>query len=162
MLKTTPLVVAMSFVVIASAQPDRNISRDAKLISAARRASVHKLDSTLPDLPFEKWLAKESGPDAKYHWEVNDCGEQSGNPNDAGSVPLCVEVDSTLKDGREIVIFLADDRPEAARKAASPDWKTFFAQLTTPHEKINLRRLSDLPAALTKTHQLQNYPEVAH
>ena len=75
-----------------------------------------------------------------------------------GPVPLCIEVDSSLKDGREIVLFIANDQP---KKDAPPDWKIFFAQLVTPHEKINLRRLSDLPAALIKTHQLVHYPEIA-
>ena len=46
-------------------------------------------------------------PDAKFHWEVNDCGEQSGSPGETGPIPLCVEVDVSLKDGREIVIFIA-------------------------------------------------------
>ncbi len=152
-----PLIL---FVGVASAQ-NSTAAGDAELITSAKQVSVRKLDNALPDLHFENWLAKESGSET-YHWEVNDCGEQSGNPNDTGPVPLCVEVDSTFKDGREIVIFLADGRPETSRKTASPDWKIFFAQLTTPHEKINLRRLSDLPAALIKTHQLQKYPEFAY
>jgi len=151
-------VILFVLCVAAAAAQDPNAARDAKLIAAAKQVSVHKLDNALPDLAFEKWLAKEFGPDAKYHWEVNDCGEQSGASGDTGPVPLCVEVDSDLKDGREIVIFVADDRPETASKGAPPDWKIFFAQLTTPHEKINLRRLSDLPAALIKT---QNHPETA-
>ena len=145
----------------AAMEQDPNSTRDAKLIAAAKQVSVHKLDNLLPDLSFKEWLAKESGLDAKYHWEVNDCGEQSGSPDDTGPVPLCVEVDATLKDGREIVIFIADDRPETAKATGPADWKIFFAQLTTPHEKINLRRLSDLPAALIKTHQLEHHPENA-
>lgn len=149
-----PLIV---FVGIAFGQ-NPNAARDAKLIAAAKQVSVHKLENALPDLAFERWLAKESGTEAKYHWEVNDCGEQTGDPDNAVPVPTCVEVDSSLKDGREIVIFIADDRPENTTNNASPDWKIFFAQLTSPHEKINLRRLSDLPAALIKT---QNHPETA-
>lgn len=136
---------------MATAQSNPNTARDAKLTAAAKQVSVHKLDETLPEVSFETWLAKESGPDAKYHWEVNDCGEQSGTPGDNAPVPTCVEVDSSLKDGREIVIMIADDRPETAGKTDPPTWKIFFAQLATPHEKINLRRLSDLPAALTRT-----------
>jgi hypothetical protein len=153
-----PAAIFFLLCVAAGAAQDPNAARDAKLIAAARQVSVHKLDNALPDFAFEKWLAKESGPDAKSHWEVNDCGEQSGAPGDSGSVPLCVEVDSSLKDGRQIVIFLVDDRPATAGKDAPPDWKIFFTQLTSPHEKINLRRLSDLPAALIRT---QNHPETA-
>ena len=148
-MKRALLIFSLCTVVAAQ---DPNAKRDARLIAAAKQVSVHELDSALPKLSFEKWLEKESGPNAKYHWEVNDCGEQSGNPNDTGPVPLCVEVDSTLKDGREVVVFVADDSPEDAKKADSPDWKIFFAQLTTAHERITLRRLSDLPAALIKTH----------
>ena len=154
------IALLILYVGVASAQ-NPNAARDGRLIASAKKVSVHTLDAALPDLDFEKWLANEFGPDAKYHWEVNDCGEQSGNPNDTGPLPLCVEVDSDLKDGREIVIFMADDRPKNARKDAPPDWKIFFAQLTTPHEKINLRRLSDLPAALIRTRQLVNHPEIA-
>jgi hypothetical protein len=151
-------LLILSLCTVVAAQ-DPNANRDARLIAAAKQVSVYELDSALPKLSFEKWLEKESGPNAKYHWEVNDCGEQSGNPNDTGPVPLCVEVDSTLKDGREVVVFVADDSPEDAKNGDPPDWKIFFAQLTTSHEKITLRRLSDLPAALMKTHQL--HPEVA-
>lgn len=152
------LAVLLFALCAAAAAQDPNATRDAKLIAAAEQVSVHKLDETLPDVSFERCLEKESASDAKYHWEVNDCGEQSGTPGDIGTVPFCVEVDSTLNDGREIVIFLADDRPKDAKKDDPPDWKIFFAQLTTPHEKINLRRLSDLPAALIKS---QNHPETA-
>src|SRR5579859_5671656 len=101
----------------AAVAQDPNAARDAKLIAAAKQVSVQKLDQTLPDVSFEKLLEKESGADAKYHWELNDCGEQTGNPNETGPVPLCVEVDSDLKDGRGIVIFLADDRPVSASKS---------------------------------------------
>ncbi|HWH58585.1 MAG TPA: hypothetical protein VN682_13215 [Terriglobales bacterium] len=152
-------LLILSLCAVVAAQ-DPNAKRDAKLIAAAKQASAHELDNALPKLSFEKWIEKQSGPDAKYHWEANDCGEQSGNPNDTGPVPFCVEVDSTLKDGREVVVFVADDSPEDAKKGNPPGWKIFFAQLTTSHEKITLRRLSDLPAALIKTHQL--HPEVAN
>ena len=153
-------LLAVVFVLLAAAAAERpNAARDAKLIAAVKQVSIHKLDDALPDLAFENWLQKESGPEAKYHWEVNDCGEQTGSPNETGPVPLCVEVDSTLNDGREIVIFIADDRRPQSKV---PDWKIFFAQLTTPHERINLRHLSDLPVALIKTHQLVNYPEIVN
>jgi hypothetical protein len=158
----------MKYIVLASvlaslmpavqAQSDPNGARDARLISEVQSVSVHAIDKTLPDVAFKKWLEKESGPEAKFHWEVNDCGEQTGVSGDSGPIPVCVEVDSSLKDGRDIVIFLADNRP---KKEAPAEWKIFFAQLVTPHEKINLRRLSDLPAALTNTHQLTKYQENA-
>jgi hypothetical protein len=68
-------VILFVLCVAAAAAQDPNAARDAKLIVAAKQVSVHQLDNALPDLAFEEWLPKESGPDAKYHWEVNDCGE---------------------------------------------------------------------------------------
>jgi hypothetical protein len=153
-MKLLVLFLAMSAAVPAQADP--NSVRDAKLIAEVKSASVHKVDNTLAEIGLEKWLEKESGDGAQLHWEVNDCGEQTGTPGD-GPVPVCVEVDSSLKDGRQIVIFVTNDQPA---KNAPPDWKIFFAQLVAPREKITLRRLSDLPAALIKTHPL-NHPEIA-
>ena len=123
-----------------------------------KAASVRKLDSALPAMSLEKWLRVEAGPGAQFHWEVNDCGEQSGAPNAETQIPTCVEVDAFLRDGREIVVLVANERP---KKDGPPQWKIYVAQLVTPHERINLRQLSDLPVELIKTHQLVNYPEIA-
>ena len=142
------IVLFLTISAVAAAQADPSAARDAKLIAEVKSVLVHSIDETLPKIAFEKWLQEQSGPDAKYHWEVNDCGEQTGTPGDNGPVPICVEVDSSLQDGRQIIIFVANDQP--AKNAA--DWKIFFAQLVAPREKITLRRLSDLPAALIKTH----------
>ena len=142
------IVVVLALFVVAAAQTDAGAAGDAKLIAEVKQVSVHHLDDALPDVGLERWLQKQSGADAQYHWEVNDCGEQSGTPENEASAPTCVEADSSLKDGRQIVVFISNDEP---RKNAPPDWKIFFAQLATAHEKINLRRLSDLPAALTRT-----------
>ncbi len=95
-MKFVVLFLAMS--ATAAAQADSNAARDAKMMADVKSVSVHQLDETLPDIGFEKWLQKESGPDAEYHWEVNDCGEQTGTSSDTGPLPLCVEVDSSLKE----------------------------------------------------------------
>lgn len=65
---------------------------DAKAIEAARQTSVRQIEDSLPDMPFEKWLRGLVGPQRRIAWEVNDCGEQSGNPEiDKGrNFPMCV------------------------------------------------------------------------
>src|SRR6185503_15524092 len=112
-------LLILSLCAVVAAQ-DPNAKRDAKLIAAAKQASAHELDNALPKLSFEKWIEKQSGPDAKYHWEANDCGEQSGNPNDTGPVPFCVEVDSTLKAGPKAVVFVPANALEAAKRGNLP------------------------------------------
>lgn len=143
---------------IAVAADEPNAARDAKLIQAVQNVSAQKLDSLLPNMALEKWLRIEAGEGAQFQWEVNDCGERSGSESDQSSVPTCVESDVNLKDGREIVVSLANDAPAHAR---TPKWVVAFAQLVTPRETMNLHRLSDLPAALIKTHESRKYPEVA-
>jgi hypothetical protein len=62
------------------------------LITAAKRVPAAALDSTLPAVPFERWLASVR-PTATIEWEVNDCGE-GGDGRDA---PTCVEAILHLK-----------------------------------------------------------------
>jgi hypothetical protein len=58
---------------------------------------ANKLDRTLPAQSFASWFKGLLGPGAELKWEVNDCGEQTGDPRlDAGrDLPTCVEVDAT-------------------------------------------------------------------
>ncbi len=56
------------------------------LIAAAKRVPAASLDTTLPTVSFERWLASVR-PTAALEWEVNDCGE-GGDGRDA---PSCVE-----------------------------------------------------------------------
>ena len=141
-----------------SADTNEDAQRDAKLIASLKSVAVQTLDQSLPVIAFARWVQLQSGPGAEAQWEVNDCGEQTGTPGQLSQIPVCVEVDSFLKDGRKIVILIANDQP---KRQAHPAWKVYFAQLITPHEGINLKRLSDLPAALIRTRQLKKDPETA-
>jgi hypothetical protein len=136
-------------------------SDDAALIMQLKKLPVSKLDPALPPVRFDDWLRTEAGAGAKFEWEVNDCGEQTGAPGqNANEIPTCVEADAWLKDGREIVIMIA--APKSA--GASGDKQrpaVYFAQLVTTRERITLKQLSDLPAALVRTHEPASNPEIA-
>lgn len=59
-----------------------------ELVAVAKRVLVASLDSTLPAVPFERWLADLRGvPVSAITWEVNDCGEGG----DGREAPTCVE-----------------------------------------------------------------------
>jgi hypothetical protein len=73
---------------VASGTAAAASAQDAELIAAAQRVSVASLDSTYPDVPFEKWLANLGRVRASaIRWEVNDCGEGG----DGREAPTCVE-----------------------------------------------------------------------
>jgi hypothetical protein len=94
-LLATLLAFAIS---IGGSQADTQ-ARDARAIAAAKNTSVHRLDPSLPERPLEKWLRDVVGPQSQITWEVNDCGEQTGNPEaDKGrDFPICAEAKVTLK-----------------------------------------------------------------
>ena len=123
--------------------------------------AASQLDRTLPSIPFERWLRTEAGPDAQYQWEVNDCGEQTGAPEqNASEIPTCVEADAWLKDGREIVVMIAVEL-KGGNKPKEQQFAVYFAQLVTTRERITIKRLSDFPAALVRTHEPRQNPEIA-
>jgi hypothetical protein len=124
--------------------------RDARLIRQVQEIPVSQLDPALPPVSFEKWLHVEAGADAGFHWEVNDCGEQTGAAADRGrDFPICVEAQADMKDRRAIVVSIAAG---TFKKGAFGKPTVNFAQLVTPNTTINLHHLSDMPAALIKTH----------
>lgn len=148
---------------LASARNATSPARESKLIARVKNVPVSKLDPVLPSVRFEQWLRTEAGADAHFDWEVNDCGEQTGAPGqNPDEIPTCVEADARLKDGREIVITIAVQESSNRKTAVEKQSLTVhFAQLVTTHETINIRLLSDFPAALIKTHELVSYPEIA-
>ena len=102
---TTLLVFALS---ISSWQADVH-ARDASAIAVAKNTSVHRLDSSLPHKTLAKWLRDVVGPQVSIVWEVNDCGEQTGNPEtDKGrDFPMCAEAQATLKQKVTLVISVS-------------------------------------------------------
>lgn len=157
------VVLSISYLLFATvAIAQNNSTQDARLIGQIKNVSAAKLDAALPSISLEQWLRTEAEAGAKLAWEVNDCGEQTGSPGqNPADVPTCVEADAWLKDGRQIVIMIAMPQ-DAQRKASEQAPPTvFFAQLITTREKITLKQLSDLPAALVRTHEPHKNPEIA-
>jgi hypothetical protein len=160
----TKLIIACAFLLFSAFLSAEDPSaRETKLIALVKSTAVSKLDPALPAVPFDQWLRTEAGPDARYQWEVNDCGEQTGAPGqNPDEIPTCVEADAWLKDGREIVIMIALAEPENA--GASGQKQTlvvYFALRVTAREKIDIKQLSDLPAALVRTREPAGNPEIA-
>lgn len=83
-------------------------ARDREAIQHAKATIVKRLDATLPNKTVEIWLRDVFGS-AKTAWEVNDCGEQTGDPRqDRGrDFPMCVDVSVSLDRGRVLHLLLA-------------------------------------------------------
>jgi hypothetical protein len=105
-------------------------SRDAAAIEAAKKAIVHQIDPALPRTTFESWLRDLAGAKAVTRWEVNDCGEQTGNPTlDKGrDFPMCAQVQVSLAGNRELYLSLAVG---TGRKGVTPEPPDFFSGYLT-------------------------------
>jgi hypothetical protein len=85
-------------------------SGDPKLEEAAlgyvKGMPAARLEPGLDESPFAEWLQKRLGPAATIEWEVNDCGEQSGDPSDRDrDLPMCVQAGG-LKGDRKIAVLI--------------------------------------------------------
>lgn len=74
-------------------------------IAFARTLPVATLDSTLMGPTLDEWLI-QLVPPGELEYEVDDCGEQTGNPEvDRGrDFPACVSAYGTREDGSEISV----------------------------------------------------------
>jgi len=82
------------FTACSWAQTSAPTKQEKAAIGRAKNQLVSSIDQSLPKVTLEFFLKYESGG-APITWEVNDCGEQTGNPEtDQGrDFPMCVEAD---------------------------------------------------------------------
>ena len=79
-------MVGATLVALGAAAPAA--AQQPELVQRAQRVLASSLDSTLPPVPFEQWLAQLAGRSiSTIRWESNDCGEGG----DGLVAPTCVE-----------------------------------------------------------------------
>jgi hypothetical protein len=125
------------FGALCSAQATNALER--RVIAAAKRVDVKKLDPQLPHVRFDAWLQKQIGS-VQIAWESNDCGEQDGVTAPA-DFPLCGEASATLADGRKLTIQIAVGTFRKGVQGAPALWFLALQDKTSS-------RLSDLPRLL--------------
>jgi hypothetical protein len=142
----------------AMAQSSSSTKTEIAAIQRGKNALVSSFDKSLPKVTLAFFL-KTEGKGAPIRWEVNDCGEQSGNLADARSdYPMCVEADMTLKDGRTVTLFVAVG---TAKRGVIGKPVLFDGSFTDQNGTVHtLRRLSDLPVELN--HPKPNRRETCH
>lgn len=117
-------------------------------IDRAKSLLVSSLDDRLPKITLEQFLAYE-GDGAEIHWEVNDCGEQTGDPeaDRDRDFPMCVEADFDVHH-RAVSVFIAIG---TSKKGPLGNPALFSASITDQDGKIHsVPRLGDLPKDLRR------------
>lgn len=124
-------------------------ARDARAIAAAKNTSVHRLDSSLPDKTLANWLQDVVGHQTPITWEVNDCGEQTGNPeSDKGrDFPMCAEAQATLRGKRKLYVAFSVGTFKTGVQADSVRFA--YAVIVGPDGPArSIRKLSQVPEAV--------------
>ena len=124
---------------------------ETEAIEAAKKAVVFDMDPTLPRTAFASWLREVSGRPLETTWEVNDCGEQTGDPAvDWGrDFPMCVQAQLSLGSARDLYLLVVVG---TFGKGVTPGPPRFFYGFVTeagvPTKR--LRRLGEV-AAIVRT-----------
>jgi hypothetical protein len=139
----------LAFLLSAGVPQAATQARDAEAIAVANNTSVQRMDPSLPDKPLEKWLREVVGHQARITWEVNDCGEQTGNPEaDKGrDFPMCAEAQVTLQPKRKLYVAFSVGTFKTGVHAGSVRFA--YAAITgrgSPARSI--RKLSQVPKAI--------------
>jgi hypothetical protein len=124
---------------------------EAAAITAARQAIVHAIDPALPRETFETWLRGIVGAQADLKWEVNDCGEQTGDPrSDQGrDFPMCAQVQVALDGGRELNLLLVVGTFRQGLTAGAPRFHSGY--LTEPgRPPTSVKSLMQVPAMIRR------------
>jgi hypothetical protein len=129
---------------ILAAQPR---ALEERAIALARRTPVSTLEPGLPKQPLLQWLTGAAGPSARIDWEVNDCGEQTGNPDtDRGrDFPLCVGAIANLPGGRMAIVSIVMGTFHKGITGPTKLWSASIGKGTRFDPIPNLR---DLPARI--------------
>ncbi len=134
--------------VCAMSSPGDHAEREAQAIAAAERADVHELDAALPRQPLETWLAGVVGARGAIRWEMNDCGEQTGNPaNTPADFPICAEAMIVLPDGQAAGLSLAVGTAQKGVFGQPAVWFMFVTAKGRPSQSP--RRLEEFSRLIT-------------
>ena len=131
---------------LARAQAPTPTKQERAAIDRAKNQLVSSIDRSLPKVTLEFFLKYESGG-APITWEVNDCGEQTGNPaTDQGrDFPMCVEADFE-KDNSAVSVMVSVGTFKKGLFGVPSLFSASVAELNGASRP--LRHLGDLPKEL--------------
>jgi hypothetical protein len=147
MVKGKQLAIVVSLLLIACAAPLRAELDDLEAEERVKKLLVSTLDPALPRESLATWITRVAGPKGKVFWEVNDCGEQTGDParDEGRDLPACVQASLFVPDGREFGVLISVGTWEKGFLGAPRLRQVYWAEGQQTH---TLKRLSQIPAEI--------------
>ena len=137
------------FVLALNSQQSALQARDAKAIETAKNTNVHRIEPSLPNKAFAQWLRDVAGTQAEIKWEVNDCGEQTGDPalDKDRDFPICAEAQVILAGKRRLSVSLSVGTFKTGPKTGPAG--LWYAVIIEPDGSLTpVKSLSRLPEAI--------------
>jgi hypothetical protein len=77
-----------------------------RMITFVKGIPARAFDAALPKIRLERWLMDVAGKANPLRWELNDCGEQTGDPaiDPKRDIPACVEAAADLPGERSFSV----------------------------------------------------------
>ncbi len=139
-------VFGISF--LFAAQDKTYIALEKRAVATVQQVMVSQLDSQLPERSFSLWFNQVVGSQAGVNWQLNDCGEQTGNASDRErDLPYCVEVVAITPNERKAFVNILVG---STKRGIGEKPKLYFAVVEYKGEFYTAKRLSELPDLLTK------------
>ena len=147
MVKNRKLAIVVSLLLLAWAVPLRAELDDLEAEERVKKLLAVTLDPALPRESLAAWMTRVAGPKGKVFWEVNDCGEQSGDAarDEGRDMPACVQASLFVPDGREFGVLISVGTWEKGFVGAPRVRQVYWAEGQQTH---TLKRLSLIPAEI--------------
>lgn len=128
-------------------QPSSANKTEKATIRCAKSLIVSSFDRSLPNVSLEFFLKNEGGG-APIKWEVNECGEQNGNPrtDDRRDPPMCVEADFEAKNRTAVTVLVSVGTFKGGLSGAPGLLRVTITDLSGISRSV--RHLGDLPMEL--------------
>jgi hypothetical protein len=128
--------------------PGQTTTSVAALVEAVRSTVAREIDQALPLISFDEWVTGVLGSQVRVEWEVNDCGEQTGNPAlDRGrDFPTCVQLRAELTGGRSVLVMLSAGS-QRQQPAGAPGFHSGVV-IQPGGRQLEIRRPGDLPSMI--------------
>src|SRR5262245_8653757 len=130
-------------------------SFEKQALSSVQEMPASDLDATLASRPFAIWINRIIGPNAGVVWQLTECGERVGAPDETGrDLPACAEFNAKLPDGRRVFVAISVG---TFKKGLNGKPAFFGAAIEQNLQLYPVRRLSDLPEMLSAPDRLSQY-----
>lgn len=160
MMRTKALIGALCLLAGMSPRLTASENKDEqRWIDRLKATPVASLEAGLPDKPFGEWFTDQVKP-ATPKYEVNDCGERNGTPDERGKqFPLCVTASADVPTVRRLELSFivgsyvvpVDANARTEEKPAKVEFMHGSLGPSDPRSKQPtrpVRKLSDVPALL--------------